>query len=357
MSILFASWVTRIPDIQKKLALNDADLGIGLLGLSIGAFGATFFSGILIRILKTPISMMIGLLGMAVTIIFPVLAGNLFWLFSGLLIFGIFDGFLNIAMNNAAAELERKLERPIMSTCHAMFSIGAMVGAGLGSLFTGFEISMFNHLGIMAIGVFLMSFGLWKNYLTLPEGVIKSQGFKLPTLALLSLTFIGFCVMMGEGVVADWSTLYLEKNKMANGFISPLGFAAFSGAMALGRLSGDSLIPKIGARRMMAIGCFVGGLGFILALISPGAILAVIGFGIAGLGYSVVVPIVFSMAANTPGVAPSSGIAMVAGIGVVGFLAAPPIIGFVSEIWSLTWGFISMAVFALLAFIFALSKK
>jgi len=357
MSILFGTWASRIPDIQRFLSLDDSDIGFALLGMSLGAFIMTFLAGGFIEKFGTPKSMMIGLFGMSSALAFPALASNLYLLFAGLFLFGLFNGYLNITVNNAVAEYERQKEKTIMSMGHALFSIGAMVGAGLGTLFVKWNvIPIFHFLTIISI-IFIFSFFAYPQYKKLPEGKVEEQGFQWPSLTILGLIIIGLCAMMGEGVVASWAAIFLEVEKNIAGHLSPLAFTAFSGAMALGRLFGDGLKEKFGTKLLLALACFLGGFGIILAILSPTGFPAISGFAITGLGYSVIVPIVFSMAANTPGIKPTAGIAMVSGAGVLGFLGAPPLIGFLSTYVSLATGFAFIAGFAFLALLIVILKK
>ncbi len=357
MSILFGTWASRIPDIQRKLSLDESDIGFALLGMSLGAFIMTFLAGWLIEKLGTSTSMMIGLFGMSSAILLPALASGLIWLFLGLFFFGTFNGYLNITVNNAVAEYERQKEIVIMSTGHAIFSLGAMLGAGLGTLFVKMEVIPFLHFLCIVLLIYVLSFFAYAQFKKLPEGKIEDQGFQWPTLAISALIIIGLCAMMGEGVVASWAAIFLEVEKNVAPHLSPLAFTAFSGTMAIGRLLGDWLKEQFGTKTLLAIACALAGSGLFMGILTNSAIVSIVGFAITGLGYSVIVPIVFSMAANTPGVKPTAGIAMVSGAGVLGFLGAPPLIGFISEYVSLGTGFALIAGFAYFALLIVLLKK
>jgi len=357
MSVLFGSWASRIPDIQRNLQLDESDIGFALLGMSLGALIMTFLSGYFIEKIGTPKSMMIGLLGMSSSLLFPALASELIWLFIGLIAFGIFNGYLNITVNNAVAEYEKKTGKIIMSMGHAVFSIGAMIGAGVGSIFVKLEIIPVFHFLVIVVNIYILSFLAYGQYKKLPEAIVQEQGFQWPSISILMLIIIGLCAMMGEGVVASWAAIFLELEKNIAPHVSPLAFTAFSGAMAIGRLFGDKLKEQFGTKTLLSAACILAGSGLVLAIVSNTALLAIIGFSITGLGYSVIVPIVFSMSANTPGVKPTAGIAMVSGAGVLGFLGAPPLIGFISEYVSLATGFAMIAGFAFLSFAIVLIKK
>jgi len=357
MSLLFASWVTRIPDVQKALNLSESQLGWALLGLSSGALLMTFFSSSLIGKIGTAKAMFIGLIGMAASLFLPTISSTLLSLFVGLLIVGAFNGFLNVAMNTAAAELEKTLSYNIMSTCNAMFSTGAMIGAGIGSLLIRIGISPGAHLIGMGMAITLLAISLYSTYKKLPEGKIEKQSLAFPPKSLWVLTLICIFIIMGEGVVADWSALYLEKDFNTDPYIAGLGFAAYSATMALGRFMGDEIIPRFGEKRLMWLGSLIAAFGIGIAVITTHLWLAITGFALAGLGSSVVVPMVFSDAGNIPGLAPSKGIAIVSGLGIVGFLAGPPLIGFIAEHIGLAGGFGLIGTLCFVSFVLALARK
>ncbi len=357
MSMLFGTWVSRIPDVQRNLGLTEPQLGFGLLGMSIGALLVTFLAGNIINRIGGSKSNLIGIFGMAITLLPLILASNLWTLFLALFVFGGLNAFLNISLNNSAAELERQEKRPIMSMIHAMYSIGAMVGGGIGGIFLSLNTSPFFHFTIIISFIIIGGIFTRKSFEQLPEAKAEGQGFVVPTWAVIGLMIIGLSAMMGEGVIADWSAIYMELERNISPHLGPFAYTAMAAMMAFGRLFGDQLTAKFGYKKILAYCSLIAALGLCIAIFSSGAVFVISGFGITGLGYSIIVPIVFSQAANIPGIKPSSGIAMIAGAGVIGFLGAPPIIGFLSEYLSLATGFGIIASVSILSFFIVVLKK
>lgn len=144
--------------------------------------------------------------------------------------------------------------------------------------------------------------------------------------------------MMGEGAIADWSGVYLEETLLSEGYLVGFGFAGFSLTMALGRFYGDQIIPKLGPLTIVRAGGAIIFLGLGLTLVWREPWMAILGFTVAGLGFSCLIPVVFGQAAKVPGMAPATSIASVASLGYLGFLLGPPIIGFVADRFGLTVG-------------------
>lgn len=357
MSILFGSWVARIPDVQNKLALSDSGIGWAILSMSAGGFIITPFAGALFTKMDLPKAIFLGLAGMAIFILLPILATSLSLLCVALFFFGLSQGFLNIAMNTAASALEASSGKALMSTCHGMFSVGAMLGAGLGSLALGQQIpGLWHFLGASGFVLLLTLFNS-NTIKSLPNAKVETQQFSWPPKVLWTLTFICFCSMLGEGVVASWSGIFLEKTLNANEYLLGIGFAGFSATMAIGRFSGDAIIPKYGIKRMLWLSLLIGAIGLIFSSAATLPWMAILGFSVTGLGMSLVVPIVFSAAAKLPGVAPSHGIATVAGIGILGFLGGPPVIGFIADYTSMRTGILLTALITVFAFGMAFLRK
>jgi len=347
LSLLFGSWLARIPEVQMALSLSEGRLGLALLGLPMGALALMPFAGKITQRLSTGSAMGISTVFFCLVAPLPAFAGNFWALMSALFVVGISNSFMNISINAAAASVERSYRISIMSACHGMFSLGAMIGAGSAGLIASAGVPL--HLHLIGVALLLLVIQVLLQPVTahLPEGSKQEgDGLTAPPAVLWSLAFIGFCIMIGEGAIADWSAIYLSKTLDAGPLVASLGYAGFSMAMAIGRFSGDSIRMALGSRKAIAGGSLLGCIGMVLTIISPVAPMAILGFTLAGLGFSTVVPLLFSKAANTPGVAAGTGIAAIASAGIVGFLIAPPIIGFISEWLSLSAGLGFVALLA-----------
>jgi Na+/melibiose symporter-like transporter len=224
-----------------------------------------------------------------------------------------------------------------MSSFHASFSIGgltgALIGAGLASLATVTPLLHFTLAAVLFGSIMVFSY----PHLLPAEGQPqeKTGVFRLPERALWLLGSVAFCSALAEGAMADWSALYLNQVFETTAGFAALGFAAFSLTMTVGRLLGDSLTRAWRPTIIVRAGGFVATLGFLALVLTTEPSIALIGFAAIGLGLANIIPLSFSAAGNYPGITTGIGIAGVATIGYAGFLAGPPIIGFVAEITTL----------------------
>jgi len=158
--------------------------------------------------------------------------------------------------------------------------------------------------------------------------------------------------MIPEGATLDWGALYLRTELGASVSFSGFAFAAFSLAMAGMRFAGDLVRDRLGAVRTLRLCTAASFVGLVTAGLAPNLSVALVGFAVAGVGISNMVPIAFSAGGNIPGLAPGIGLSVVTTLGYSGILFAPSVIGFVAEHTSLSAvftavSFLNVVVFAL----------
>lgn len=340
-----ATWASRIPAIQMKLALGTGSLGIALLSMAFGALAAMSFAGALSARFGSRPVIVWTLIFTCLSLVLPAYAPNLVCLSASVIALGLFAGSMDVSMNAHAVVVERAYERPIMSSFHALFSIGGIAGACLGAIMAALKITPELHFPISAT-VLLIAGLICKNWL-LPASAdatgakvsasIHADSLKLLLSSnyLLALSVMMFCCFLVEGAMGDWSGVFLQQTLKTDAGFAALGYAAFSIAMTLGRLLGDKLNLKFGAGPMVRYGCAVALLGLCLIIFPAIPICALLGFAAIGLGVSNIVPICFTAAGNAPDMEPGPTIATVALVGYFGLLAGPPIIGFAAEILTL----------------------
>ncbi|MHA3977165.1 MFS transporter [Halovulum sp. GXIMD14794] len=344
---LFGIWASRIPAVAERHALGPGALGVLLLLMAagaicafplagrgadrLGAYRLTF--GLAIAYTGT-----LALLALAPT---PLLLGV------ALFLFGAAHGAMDVSMNAWAGEVERHLRRPVMSFFHAMWSLGAGLGAGSGYLAARAGLGVSPHFLLAGALVAAIALTLARIEWDSPRRAPQGKVFALPKGALAAVGFVAFCAAMGEGAMADWSAIFIVLTTGASEAAAALGYAAFSAAMVTMRLAGDRAVARLGTVRAARLAGLVAAAGITLALAVPGYGAALTGFALMGLGYAVVMPLAFSRAANDAEVPPGTAIASVATLGYGGILIGPPAIGFLAEATSLPTAFGLLLVLAL----------
>lgn len=335
---MHANLAARFPRLQEIFLLDNGMLGLLLLSTSVGAVLAMPFTGWLI--IRNG-SRRIGIVSVFSYCLFfpflPLMPGpGMVALIPLFFMMGITAGMLDVSMNAQAVMVEKAKGKPILTSFHALFSIGMVLGALCGSVFSSLDTTLFTHL--LSITLACLCATVFARYHLIhdkPSGETEGPAFRLPNAAMVSIGVIAFCSMLGEGAMADWSTNYMENFAKASKEFAPIGLAVFAIAMTVGRIFGDRARATYGDKNLMMKCGVISALGITILLASWNPFIALIGFFFVGLGLSVIVPIAYSVAGNSSSVSPGVGLAMVTTVGYSGFLFGPPIIGFIADWQSL----------------------
>lgn len=357
LSLLMSTWSIRLPELKTQLNMDDGQIGTALLVLSIGSLIISPFSSYIMDRYPTGKVTFLSVILQILVYILPFIVHTYFYFLIAMFIVGLALGFINITINASASMVEKKYQRSIMSSCHGMFSIGAIIGSAGAGLISEIGISPFNHMLMLIIFLIFINIRFRKTWFSLPDSDLKAPAFAIPTLPVLGFFFIAFCIVLTEMTIMDWSAVYLKDTLKSSAAITGLGFAAFSTTMAIGRLSGDTIVPRIGKRKIIVIGCLISALGIGLAAFTSTPLVAILGFAITGIGMSTIVPILYSLSANLKNVNPGVGIASIATACICGGLFGRPMTGFVSNEFGMSVSMWIAAGFAFLAGGIAISIK
>jgi fucose permease len=340
--LLFASWTAHIPGVKAHLGLTDGMLGFALLGAPVGSVTAMIAASWLLPRVGSRRIVQVALVGYCAAGPLVGLTGSLPALVAALVVWGAFQGTLDVAMNTQAIAVERTGRRALMSGLHGGWSIGSFAGAGLGALAVAAHITL--SVQLLGLGtIALLVAGLLTTRM-LPAAVEQpgdlnaaagsaEAGRRRPgrvsrwSGGMVLLGTIAFAAMLCEGATADWSAVYLSGSLHARGVVPGLGYAVFALAMVTVRLSGNRLLTRFRPDRLLPALAAVATAGFGAALLAGQPPAALLGFGCLGIGLACVVPTVFSAAGRIPGLAPGTAVATASACGWAGFVCGPPVIG------------------------------
>ncbi len=345
---LFGTWASRIPAFVEHFRLSEDRLGLLLLCIALGAIIAFPFAGRLSdRIGANQASRRMA--GLYIVALGAVACAPTVWsLGAFLVLFGAALGGLDVAMNAWGAEVEQRHGRPIMSSFHAMFSLGTGLGAATGYVAVWMGKGVVSHflLNGAVFGAAALSLALvpWSSRVSRGR---RGKAFALPSGALVLVGLAAFCASVGEGAIADWSAVFLYTVTEVSEAQAALGYAVFSIAMVIMRLAGDWAIQRLGPVTSARLSGLTAALGVVIVVLGPTLPLVLVGFAIMGFGYAVVAPLTFSRAAMEPGPSPGQAIASVATLNYGGMLVGPPLIGFVAKASSLPTAFVLLGALSI----------
>lgn len=339
--LLFASWTAHIPHVKEQIGMDDGMLGLALLGVPAGSLLAVAVSSAIIPRLGSRRLVQLALTGSCLAGPFVGLTGTVWALFGALLIWGLFQGLLDIAMTTQAVTVEKARDRPLMNGMQASWSIGAFVGAATGT--AGVALGTSLTFQLIIIGAPALLIGLWLSTRMLTDVEPAADSTTDPAQkvrrrvspVMLVLGGIAFATLLMEGAVADWSSVYLRESLDGGPVAAGLGYTSFALAMVIVRLFGNRLITRFPVHVLLPLLTGVAAVVFASALLIGTVPAAIAGFFILGLGCGTVVPTVFSAAGRLQGTHPGFAVTVVSGIGWVGIFCGPPLIGLLSHATSL----------------------
>ena len=331
---LFGTWAAKVPFFKQTFELDEKTLSILLLALALGAVVSFPLAGRLTdklgvqRLSKiTYLLYPLPFIGLALSTHFILLTISLFF-------FGFLHGAMDVVMNSWAAKIETLANKKLMPFFHAMFSLGAGIGAASSVFFVWTNVSTTLHF--MAVSSSFIPFYtlLCKPFaLTTPQqgSTSGTDNSKLPFVLLSAIGLIALCSALGEGAIADWSAVIMRQEFGTNMSFAGWAYAIFSMLMVLSRLSGHFFIEKYGVVAIVRVCSLFSFSGVMLIILVSSPYLALIGFAFMGIGYSIIVPLAFSKAATINQQKSGSAIALVATFAYGGMLCGPVIIGLIAH--------------------------
>lgn len=337
----YSSWASRIPSMQNKLHLNEAQLGAVLFALPIGLMLTMPLTGRLLGKFNSRSILLIGVMIFNVMLGFAGFSTHTWQLVLILLCFGSARNLFNISLNAQAVSVQKLFTRSIMTTFHGIWSLAGFAGAGLGYIMVSHNVFTSWHLLAVSVGMIITTL-LTYPYLLHDKPTPSNEKkplFSLPDKHLLNFSFICFASMACENTMYDWSGIFFQKAVGSSKAAATAAFAVYMIAMTTGRFTGDRIVGRFGIKQLLRVSGVLICSGLLLAAFVPYPLVAGAGFIAVGLGVSCIVPLVFSMAGKSTKMSSGTALAAISTVGYLGFLIVPPLVGFVAQALSLRWSF------------------
>ncbi|SHL11624.1 Fucose permease [Chishuiella changwenlii] len=367
-----SSWAPMVPIVKNNLNLNEANLGVVLLMLGLGALIMMPISGYLINRFGSRKIIAIGTIVIAITLPVLLITPSYYGILLTLFVFGCGVGTVDVAMNSHGIQVQNTFEKQIMSSLHGLFSVGGIIGSlGLGLLIK-MGLSPLLSAIVISITLIILIISQYKNLFdyqfekdtinrfiekTEKEENNNSKSFQWLNKTVLLLGFMCFTVFLSEGAMLDWSALFLKNTKSVAVEFAGIGYAFFSISMAIMRLLGDKLVEKLNSKIIVIGGSILSIIGLFFMVFSFYIPLVLIGFVLLGIGASNIVPIFFSEGGRISGISPNISIPAITTMGYAGQLVGPALLGFIAHLYTMEIAFITIAgLMLLVAIIYSLKK-
>jgi MFS family permease len=344
-------WVVHIPAVEHRAGISHAVLGWLLLLLGGGAFAGMRLAGPLTDRYGARKIVPVSAALCSAAVILPGLATGAWTLGAAMLVLGFGNGCLDVSMNTHAVQVERGYRRPVMSAFHAVFSIGGVLAAlfGARTLSWGWSAPMtLTVVGLAGVAAAVLAAPALLR--PEPSRVVTAVQTRLATPPRIWwLAALAFLLMLCEGVANDWSVLAMRDAFATPVAIAAFAYGAYSTAMTVGRLVTDRLAGRFGPVAVLRYGASLAALGLTAVVTAPAEVVALAGWTLFGFGLSGCIPQLFSAAGHTDVDAAGANVSRVAGLGYLGMLAGPAIIGPLTRFMPLTATFLLPIVFCVIA--------
>ncbi|KAA0959620.1 MFS transporter [Pseudomonas sp. ANT_H12B] len=338
-----AAWAPLVPYAKARAGLDEGTLGLLLLCLGVGSILAMPMAGILATRFGCRRVATGGTLLICVALPLLATVSSIPALIAALFIFGAGLGTVDSTVNLQAVIVERASGKTMMSGFHGMFSLGGIVGAAGVSALLGLGVS---PLGATLVAIVLLLIALFKAAPHLLPYGSESSGpaFAVPHGIVLFIGGMCFIVFLAEGAALDWSAVFLAQERGIDTAYAGLGYAAFALTMTIGRLTGDAIVRRLGATRVIVFGGLTAAAGLFLATFAPSWEAALVGYALVGAGCSNIVPVLYTAVGKQTVMPESIAVPAITTLGYAGILAGPAVIGFIAHGSSLSFAFGLMAV-------------
>ena len=362
---LMGMWLVQIPAVEKRVGISNATLGSLLVLLGLGAFLGMQVAGRLADRFGTRLVVPASAVLCGASLVLPGLAREPWALAGALLVFGFGNGCLDVSMNAHAVHVEKAYNRPVMSAFHATFSVGGVIAALVGARAAGAGMSPAAILGASgAVGIVVALLAARSLLATVPAspgpvagpGATAPEGMGEPAAKrrtaprrIWILAALALMCMLCEGVANDWSALEAKNILGAPAATAAFAYGTYAAAMTIGRLLADRVSRRFGSAAVLRYGAAAGAVGLTVVAFSPWIWTALVGWAVFGLGLSGCVPQLFSAAGHTDPAAAGANVSRVAGLGYLGMLAGPALIGWMTRLMGLNHTFLLPALLLVVA--------
>ena len=362
---LMGMWLVQIPAVEKRVGISHATLGSLLVLLGLGAFIGMQIAGRLADRLGTRAVVPAAGVLCGASLALPGLARDPWTLAGALLVFGFTNGCLDVSMNAHAVHVEKAYNRPVMSAFHATFSVGGVIAALVGSEATSAGMSPAATLGAAgAVGIVvalvparsLLAAAPTSPAITASESPATARcpgrpvaKRRSPSARIWILAALALMCMLCEGVANDWSALEAKSVLSASASTASFAYGTYAATMTIGRLLADHVSRRFGSAAVLRYGAATGAVGLTVVAFSPWIWTALAGWAIFGLGLSGCVPQLFSAAGHTDPAAAGANVSRVAGLGYLGMLTGPALIGWMTRLMGLNHTFLLPALLLVVA--------
>lgn len=340
--LCMGAWAPLVPFARNRAGIDDGALGLLLLCLGLGSLIMMPLAGALNARRGCRFTMHVGIALVFLTLPLLATVHSLSGLVLALILFGAGCGTVDVTMNVQGVMVERATGRSLMSGFHGLFSLGTIASAAAitALLWLGATPLLASGAVLVTLVAFVLTSG---RHMLGRSGDAAGPVFARPSRNVWGLGILCLIAFLAEGAILDWSAVFLAQVRAVEPAIAGLGYAVFAVMMALGRLSGDRIVARLGPRTVLMGGGLIVMAGFVLVVAATNWLWNLVGFGIIGAGLANVAPVYLSLAGAQRTMPGELAIAAATSLGYLGILMGPAAVGLFAHLSSLSAALLAVA--------------
>ena len=360
VSFYIGLWTIRIPDIKDQINTDYLGIGFVLMAFAIGSVLTMINSSFIIKKYSSKKILKFSAYWQGLLWLFVPFITNFFIFLALSFLVGCILGLFEVAMNLQASNLEKKSKKSMMSSFHAFYSLGLLIGSFFTSIMVGIGISFLVNVIIVVLILFSINI-YFSNMLENDTNELSKKNKKsiFFTWPLIIIVLVAFTITDSfvEGAVDAWAALYMRDIVIVSGLGIGLATISFNFNMLLGRIIGDKIRDAIGTFNFLLCLIIFSIIGLSIIINFSSIYSAIIGFGITGLGMSSIVPLAYSIVGNLKDVDSAVAISIISIAAYGTFMIAPALMGIIANFYGLNLVFLPMIYLLIFCFIILFINK
>ena len=344
---LYASLLPWYPTLSDELSLSPSRFGLIVACYAVGSIcSSTLPPRLIARWGPVPVSV-VGTVVLAVAIAAVAWSPSGAFLALALFVVGVVDAVVDVGQNVAGVRAQDAAGRSVLSSMHAMWSLGGVAAGALATASAAAGVDMRLHLAVTAVlGIAVAVVGgRWIGEQapapaedTSPDGPPVPGRWRTVAALALPLVAVALCGTVVEDVANNWAAVSGVQLAGLDLGVAGVAFTVAIGSQCIGRFTGDPLINRYGTVRVARVGGVLIAVGGVLIATAVGPLPLFLGFALAGYGTATLVPSALGAAARLPGIGQGGGVTVVSWLMRIGFLATSPVVGALADGIGLRWG-------------------
>lgn len=323
---------SEVPTLQTQLRLSDQSLQLTVAMVPVIAAGGSIAAGILVKKHGSALVLRIAQIALLLAIIGVGFSHGLGLALPCLAAVGFMIGAVDATTNMQGVVLQKRYGRSIMLSFHGVWAAGAAAGSLVATGFAKITPSLppfyLTAGAVLAIVLLLAGPHLLSGVQDETIAVDPATGkpFALPWRPMLAIMIVMTLAYFADSSVSNAGGLYVKQTLDGAHWQQTIVYFAYSIPFLIGRFTGDRLVGRFGGVALGRVGAVIGAIGFAVVAAAPNAPAALAGFGIVGLGVSVMAPLCFSAAGRMDPADTGVAVARLNVFNYVGFLLGAGII-------------------------------